>query len=182
MNRICKRCFVEKNISEFYLQRKDDESKGRQHVCKDCRIKQNYPDYNPNVTENNKRYYFNNSIKIRKKVYAYRQTTMFKKKILRYRAAINNSSCRTRGIKGEASAFDLWCILKKQKMICPFTGIRLDRKNFSIDHIIPVSRGGENAKNNIRIVHKMANRMRWNANDLIFIDMCKLIVANQTVI
>lgn len=72
--------------------------------------------------------------------------------------------------------FDLWKLAKKQKLICPLSGVKLDRKTISVDHIIAKSKGGKNTLNNIRLVHVWANRMRLNHTDKQFLDFCRTIV------
>lgn len=69
--------------------------------------------------------------------------------------------------------FDLWKILKTQKMICPLTGYKLSTKNISVDHIIPVSKGGTNQPSNIRIVDVIANKMLFTSTDEEFFKICK---------
>jgi len=54
-------------------------------------------------------------------------------------------------------AWDLWKIAKRQQLICPLTGRRLTRKNISIDHSVPKSRGGTNDISNLRFVDYHAN-------------------------
>lgn len=69
-------------------------------------------------------------------------------------------------------------ILKKQKLRCPITGIKLTSSNVSIDHIIPVSKGGSNLPENIRVVHKDINRMKLNYDDKFFLEMCQRVANN----
>ena len=74
------------------------------------------------------------------------------------------------------TAFDLWKIAKKQKLICPFTGFKLTKENMSVDHILPVSKGGSNHPSNIRLIHKWVNLMLGVHSDEDFLVMCRKIV------
>jgi hypothetical protein len=73
------------------------------------------------------------------------------------------------------TAFDLWKIAKKQRLICPLTGMKLTAQNISVDHILAVSKGGTNAPSNIRLVHKIANHMKNHYSDTQFMEICSLV-------
>jgi 5-methylcytosine-specific restriction endonuclease McrA len=75
--------------------------------------------------------------------------------------------------------FDLWKLAKKQKLICPISGLKLTRRTVSVDHIIPKSKGGRNTLDNIRLTHVWANRMRLTATDEELFKMCKTILDYQ---
>jgi hypothetical protein len=68
------------------------------------------------------------------------------------------------GFLGRVSPLDLWGIAKRQKMICPYSGQRLTADNVSLEHIIPISRGGTHTKDNVRLVHMWANLMKLNCS------------------
>lgn len=74
------------------------------------------------------------------------------------------------------TAFNLWKIAKKQKLICPLTGDKLINENISIDHKIPLSAGGQNIFENIQLVTWEANRAKNVMNDLDFYLLCKKVV------
>lgn len=52
---------------------------------------------------------------------------------------------------------ELWSLAKRQRLTCPLSGRRLTRNNISIDHIIPLSNGGDNHPSNLRFVDYHAN-------------------------
>jgi 5-methylcytosine-specific restriction endonuclease McrA len=95
-----------------------------------------------------------------------------KKHIFRTRANVTNHIYKHLGV---ITAKDLWSIAKLQRLLCPLTGLKLNSDNMSVDHIIPISKGGLNIKLNIRLVHKWANKMRLNYSDDELINMCKII-------
>ena len=74
--------------------------------------------------------------------------------------------------------FDLWRIVKRQKMICPLTGRRLTNETMSPDHIIPVSKGGLATLENIRFVVMDANKARQALTDHEFFLLCKEVYLN----
>lgn len=76
------------------------------------------------------------------------------------------------------TAFDFWKIAKKQKLICPITGLKLTAENMSADHIVPVSKGGKNSPDNLRLVHKTINHMKNHYSDKEFYNMCSLVAKN----
>lgn len=76
------------------------------------------------------------------------------------------------------TAFDLWCIAKRQKLLCALTGEKLTNETISVDHIIPKSQGGSNKRENIRLVHKDANLARRALSDKQFLELCKKVVSH----
>lgn len=72
---------------------------------------------------------------------------------------------------------DLCILAYKQRLICSYSGIKLTRENMSIDHIIPLSKGGTSNINNLCIVDKRINLMKMSMSVKEFIDLCKIISA-----
>ena len=73
-------------------------------------------------------------------------------------------------------AFDLFCIAKRQKLLCALTGEKLTNETISVDHIVPKSKGGTNKPENIRLVHKDVNLARRALTDTEFLTLCKKVV------
>lgn len=48
--------------------------------------------------------------------------------------------------------------------------------NASLDHIIPVSKGGSSNKANLRWVTSTINHMKWDLTDEEFVNMCRVVV------
>lgn len=62
-----------------------------------------------------------------------------------------------------------YCYLSGEK-------INLFENNYNLDHIIPVSRGGDNSLNNLGITHKVANTMKSDLTPDELIEWCKKIL------
>lgn len=80
---------------------------------------------------------------------------------------------------GNITKGDLWKICKKQRCKCALTGRPLTNENISLDHIIPISRGGENVKENLQLVTKDVNYAKHKLLDSEFILLCQDVVANN---
>lgn len=100
---------------------------------------------------------------------AYRERHVFVKLIKSYR----KNSLRKKHAVGEISAIDFWRLARIQKLICPLTGERLTNENLSIDHKIPLSRGGANTLDNLRLVTKWANTAKNSLLDTEFFEACE---------
>jgi len=79
------------------------------------------------------------------------------------------------------SPFDLWKILKKQKMICPISGDKLTKENFSIDHIIPLIKGGKNEIDNLQFTIKEVNVAKFTMSTQEFIRFCHRIAKQNPI-
>jgi hypothetical protein len=76
---------------------------------------------------------------------------------------------------GLALLHQLWI---EQQGLCAVTGVSLvPGSNASLDHIVPVSRGGDNSKTNLRWVLDVVNKAKWDMTDEQFVELCRLVVA-----
>ena len=66
----------------------------------------------------------------------------------------------------------MWKIAKKQKCKCALTGEKLTRKNISVDHIIPISKGGLNVASNVQLVTLHANKVKNNMSNTELLEFC----------
>jgi 5-methylcytosine-specific restriction endonuclease McrA len=76
---------------------------------------------------------------------------------------------------------ELWGLLKRQRMLCGLTGRRLNRNNISLDHIVPLSKGGSNEPSNLRFVHIDANTFKMDMDDSDLLELAKDIVRTLSV-
>lgn len=56
-------------------------------------------------------------------------------------------------------------IYKQSNGICPICGKALSKYAYTIDHIVPLSRGGTNHPNNLRAVHDECNKLKGKFSD-----------------
>lgn len=73
---------------------------------------------------------------------------------------------------GKITAKGLRKLLHYQKETCAITGEKLTPKTASVDHIIPLSAGGEHLMQNLQIVHSDVNRMKGTLGMDEFIQWC----------
>lgn len=79
-------------------------------------------------------------------------------------------------IQDKITPNQLFSLAKKQKLICPLSGRKLTTENISLDHIIPLARGGKNSIDNIMLVVKDANLAKQQLSTQEFIQLCKDVV------
>jgi 5-methylcytosine-specific restriction endonuclease McrA len=65
---------------------------------------------------------------------------------------------------------------------CYLTGVDIDltkSKTYSLDHIIPVSRGGDNSLSNMGLCTSLVNRAKTDMTPDEFINLCKLVIEHN---
>ena len=67
---------------------------------------------------------------------------------------------RARVKKSYQEKVDRLKIAERDKWICHICGKKVNRKNMSIDHLIPISQGGEHSKKNVKLAHLSCNQSR----------------------
>jgi 5-methylcytosine-specific restriction endonuclease McrA len=80
-------------------------------------------------------------------------------------------------IRGKISKDELKALFDKQGGKCALTGRDLDFWTMELDHIIPRSKGGQNALNNVQWTCEEANQAKKNLTDDDFIKLCKDVIA-----
>ena len=83
---------------------------------------------------------------------------------------------------GDPSRFsELLRLFENQKGLCAISRVPIRIGfNASVDRIIPVNRGGTNAADNLRWVHIVVNRMKYDMLDVEFSSRCALIIKSKT--
>jgi 5-methylcytosine-specific restriction endonuclease McrA len=79
--------------------------------------------------------------------------------------------------KPDFDAWDLLLLWKRQRGRCALTGVRLDRSNAHLDHVVPVRRGGTNSLTNLRWVSEAANRAKHTLLDSELLTLCRQVLA-----
>lgn len=68
---------------------------------------------------------------------------------------------RRAGISGTEHV-DRAVVLERDKGICGICGEPVDRGNFHVDHIVPLSRGGEHSYANTQVAHPRCNQVKYD--------------------
>lgn len=69
-------------------------------------------------------------------------------------------------------------LLKKQAYCCALTGRKLTPDAAALDHIVPISRGGEHCARNAQVLHDAVNRAKGTLTNEDFIQICREVVAH----
>ncbi len=171
---ICVKCRIDKPVTDFY---KRNNKAGRYGICKICRRK-DVKAYRLANIEKVKTYLIINTgkIKERKKAYRLRNLERMKKNEKAYRLAnpekIKAKNRKRRALKygiGHKPYTDTY-IFERDNWTCGICGERINRrlkypnpKSKSIDHIIPLVKGGADAPVNLQATHLRCN-MKKNTN------------------
>ena len=67
-------------------------------------------------------------------------------------------------------------LLEWQGFRCALTGRTLSPDTASLDHIIPVSSGGDHVIENTQVVHRDVNKAKTTMNNDVFVMMCREVV------
>lgn len=167
--KICKKCRLEKNESEFYAHAKV----GLRSQCKPCMrsvINERKSQRKHEISETDKAYREKNKEAIAEKAKEYRAKNPEKLKVMsklwrdsnkdRVSASKRNRRAAIRGAPGTHSGADIENLLSRQKRrcancLCSLRGI--GKSNVHVDHIQPIAKGGSNDKYNLQILCKSCN-------------------------
>ena len=69
-------------------------------------------------------------------------------------------------------------LLEEQDYACALTGEPLDPDSAALDHVLPISRGGESKIENAQILHASVNRAKHTMTNDEFIEMCRKVVSH----
>jgi 5-methylcytosine-specific restriction endonuclease McrA len=70
---------------------------------------------------------------------------------------------------------NIYRAIEAQQFLCPLTGERLEPSSASLDHIVPLSKGGKHEMSNVWIVSKTVNAAKGTMALEEFIAMCKAV-------
>ncbi len=70
-------------------------------------------------------------------------------------------------------------ILERQEYRCALSGVALSPEDLALDHIVPVSEGGDFSAANAQFVSKVVNRAKHTMSQQEFILMCRRVAAHQ---
>lgn len=95
------------------------------------------------------------------------------------RTAHDTRDVSSRRPAGKPTAVLLYKLIQWQEFRCAITGRELTPENASLDHIIPVSKGGEHLLENIQFLHADVNRAKGTMTMDEFIAMCAEVTAHH---
>jgi hypothetical protein len=75
---------------------------------------------------------------------------------------------------------DLIGLVESQSYACALTGWPLKPETASLDHQIPVSRGGDHELSNLQVLDYRVNKAKGTMTNEEFIDMCRAVYLSQS--
>lgn len=68
-------------------------------------------------------------------------------------------------------------LIEHQDYKCALSGLELTPDTASVDHVVPVGRGGSHAKENLQVLHREINRMKGMLTNEEFVGYCRMVAA-----
>jgi 5-methylcytosine-specific restriction endonuclease McrA len=167
----CSVCRESKPLDQFPCDRKRNLKGMIYPRCRDCRHSY-YLNNRDHCVNQMKEYRQRNRVKLCEKAKLYSRRRFF------YIRARNLATRHPD--EPTASHRELAMLWKRQKGICPFTGIRLNKYNAQLDHIVPLVNGGKGTSDNLRWVQSDVNYAKRDLSDTKFIALCHLIAARKS--
>jgi 5-methylcytosine-specific restriction endonuclease McrA len=81
-------------------------------------------------------------------------------------------------VRWQVTANEVLDLLDRQAYRCALTGRQLMPDTAALDHVIPVSRGGEHRIENAQVLQKAVNRAKGTLTNEEFIALCHEVVAH----
>lgn len=145
--KICKKCNEEKEIWKFGKNKNAKD--GLQSQCKSC------------ISENNRKYYNDNRESMIERSTRWQQNNKEA-----HRINANNSRAKNIGVEGKITLEQWKECLKWFNYKCAYTGKELTSDDMTIEHISPLSEGGDNYIWNVIPVSRSANSSK-NSEDIV---------------
>lgn len=156
--RTCRVCLIEKSTDSFYPKRRE---------CKTCVIRRVHA--NPNRRAHDKRYHDANRVRLNT-ARVERQRHEDGSRQARYRQArpevhaAVEARRRARKAGGQTEVYDRKEIYERDGGVCQLCEVMVDLAlawpdlmSFSIDHKVPISRGGSDIRDNVQTAHLICN-------------------------
>jgi len=150
----CSRCKVIQPIDAFTK---------NQHQCKECRYHTCHTYYLKNteeISERCKSYYENN-----KERYLALSKEWKKRNIEKVRAMVRINVKRRKALKRNAKRIErvsLDIVFARDRGICSLCHKKVKKEDASVDHIIPLSKGGDHTYQNCTLAHRKCNSSKNN--------------------
>jgi HNH endonuclease len=88
----------------------------------------------------------------------------FVRRLVRLAGAINQKAAKL-GLPGRLIADDLFAAYARSGGRCPYCGIGIEPMSCSFDHVIPLSRGGANAADNLAACCLTCQRVKFDKTE-----------------
>lgn len=104
--------------------------------------------------------------------------------LVRFIAALcqRRNKCRLPAKQTKMRLPELYELLEVQDYRCALTGKELSPDDVALDHIVPISNGGDFSLANSQLVSKSANRAKHTLSQDDFIELCKSVAATKKVL
>jgi len=66
-------------------------------------------------------------------------------------------------------------MIEAQEFKCRLSGHPLTVDNAALDHIVPISKGGEHSMSNVQVLHAEVNRMKGTLDQSRFVALCRMV-------
>lgn len=167
-NRICTICKIEKPLERFIKDKRKDD--GYRHQCKDCHNLRSvtYSKNNPEKRAESKRQSYQNhkhEIALKSKIYYSNNKDRLyqrsKKWAQQNPEKINNKYNRRRSRIANAETFDIRdsFLIRLYSSPCVACG---SRNKITMDHVVPISRGGRHSEGNLQPLCLSCNSGKCN--------------------
>lgn len=165
----CCRCKVEKTHGEFTKNRSAPD--GRQYACRPCRREEKIAGMDKSLARKRHRYrteptYRASVLKACRQRYE-ANPDQFVARMAAWRRANperhNMNNARRRALQKNAFIENVHSLvlLEQADGICGICGQDVDPFDFHVDHIVPLSRGGEHSYVNTQVAHPSCNVRKW---------------------
>ena len=165
----CSKCGIEKDFTEFY--KLASSPNGLQSRCKECAkvhyqqnkdilLEQHYRWIDNNRdrhNENHRKAYSKNAEKYRNYARKFYETVIGK---LNNRVQQHKRRARKNGAQGTHTRKDIERIYSQQNGRCYWCGASIEK--YHVDHVIPLSKGGSDAPENLVISCQTCNQEKYN--------------------
>lgn len=159
---VCTRCGEDKPVEAFALHTKSDPTSRRRSACRQCanaqdRQRRAAPGEKDKRREYNRQRYDRESQVAR--VYAWRAANPETAKRIQRNAQARRRA-RLRGVANEH--IDYLELFERDGGRCGICHLKVTLDDGSIDHVIPLSHGGDHTYTNVQLAHKSCNYAKGN--------------------
>ena len=169
---MCKKCFVEYPLSTEFFYADKSQRDGLSRYCKLCNADKANKAYHKNIEQRReyaRTYQRNNPDKVKANHARYiaKNPETYRKRLKEYqknnphiiRAATQRRRARLLGAVGTHTGSEIRAQYKRQRGACYYCGVEVG-KEYHVDHVVPLSRGGTNDISNLVIACPTCNHKK----------------------